>query len=76
MAGGRLMKKSVVMQIIVVVIFGILAAVDIIAFYIPIAAIVVIALVLFRPKWLLRFFHKLYEVDLPDTENHSSIWKS
>ena len=74
-AGGGLMKNSVKMQIIVVVIFGVLAAVDIIAFYIPIAAIAVIALVLFRPKWLLRFFHKLYELDLPDTENHSSFRK-
>jgi hypothetical protein len=66
------MKKSVMLQIIVVVIFGVLAAVDIIAFYIPVAAIVVIALVLFKPRWLYRFFQKLYEKEMPEAKNHPS----
>ena len=50
-----------------------IAVVDALSVFVPIAAIAIIALVLFRPKWLFRFFHKLYDRDLPNTENHSSV---
>ena len=55
------MKKGVLLQVIAVVILAILAVVDIFAFYFPIVAIVMIALILFKPKWLLHFFQKIYE---------------
>ena len=55
------MKKSTQWQIIAVLILVAIAIVDAISFFVPIAAIAVIALLLFRPKWLFRFFEKLYD---------------
>jgi len=67
------MRKSTQLQIMAVLIFVVLAVVDALSVFVPIVAIAVIALMLFRPKWLFRFFQKLYDRELPNTENHSSF---
>jgi len=67
------MRKSIQLQILAVLILVAIAVADALSVFVPIAAIAVIALVLFRPKWLLRFFHKLYDEDLPNAGNHSSF---
>gem|GEM_PF-1328055 len=54
------MKKSTQLQIIAIIILIVIAIVDAFPFT-PVAAIAAIALLLFRPKWLFRFFQKLYE---------------
>lgn len=69
------MRKSTQLQIMAVLILVAIAVVDALSVFVPIAAIAVIALILFRPKWLFRFFHKLYDKELPKAENHSSVWK-
>ena len=67
------MRKSTRLQIMAVLILVAIAVADALSVFVPIAAIAVIALVLFRPKWLFRFFQKLYDEDLPNTGNHSSF---
>ncbi len=54
------MKKSTQLQIIAIIILIVIAIVDAFPFT-PVAAIAAIALLLFRPKWLFRFFQKLYD---------------
>jgi hypothetical protein len=54
------MKKSTQLQIIAILILIVIAIVDAFPFT-PVAAISAIALLLFRPKWLFRFFEKLYD---------------
>ena len=55
------MKKSTQWQIIAVLILVAIAIVDALSIFVPIAAIATIALLLFRPKWLFRYFEKLYD---------------
>jgi hypothetical protein len=55
------MKKSTQWRIIAVLILVAIAIVDALSFFVPIAAIAAIALLLFRPKWLFHFFEKLYD---------------
>ena len=55
------MKKSVLLRIIAIVILIGIAIVDAITVFIPITAVAAIALLLFRPKWLLKFFDRIYE---------------
>jgi len=54
-------KKSVLLRIIAIVILIGIAIVDAITVFIPITAVAAIALLLFRPKWLLKFFDRIYE---------------
>lgn len=67
------MRKSTLLQIVAVLILVAIAIVDAFSLFVPIAAIAAIGLLLFRPKWLFRFFQKLYDNELPDTEDHSSF---
>ena len=67
------MRKSTQLQIMAVLIFVVLAVVDALSVFVPIVAIAVIALMLFRPTWLVRFFQKLDDRELPNTETHSSF---
>lgn len=55
------MKKSTVLRIAAIVILIGFAIVDAITIFVPIVAIAAIALLLFRPRWLLTFFEKVYE---------------
>ena len=66
------MKKSTQLQIIAVVILIAIAVVDALSVFVPIAAIALIALLLFRPKWLFHFFEKLYDKGAPGSENFTS----
>lgn len=59
------MKQSTKWQIIVIVILIAIAVVDALSVFVPITAIAAIALLLFRPKWLLHFFEKLYDKGTP-----------
>jgi hypothetical protein len=59
------MKKSTQLQIIAIIILKSVAAVDAISIYLPLAALGGIALLLFKPKWLLSFFQKIYEKPSP-----------
>jgi len=54
-------KKSTLLRIIAIAVLIGIAIVDAITVFIPIAAVAAIALLLFRPKWLLNFFDKIYE---------------
>jgi len=55
------MKKSVQLRILVIIILIAIAVVDAFSLFVPIAAIICIALLLFRPKWLFTFFKKIYD---------------
>jgi hypothetical protein len=59
------MKKSTQWQIIAIAILIVIAVVDALSVFIPIAAVVGIALILFRPKWLFNFFQTLYDGKTP-----------
>jgi phosphoserine aminotransferase len=54
------MNKSVQWQILAIIILVAIAIVDALSVFIPIAAGIGIALVLFKPKWLFKFFKTLY----------------
>jgi phosphoserine aminotransferase len=55
------MSTSAKLRIFAVVVLIVLAVFDGIAFYIPIVAIVGIALLLFRPAWLFKFIAKVFD---------------
>ena len=59
------MKKSTQWQFIAIAILIVIAVVDALSVFIPIAAVVCIALILFRPKWLFNFFQTLYDKKTP-----------
>jgi hypothetical protein len=59
------MKKSVQSQIIAIVILIAIAIVDALSVFVPIAAGILIALILFKPKWLFKFFNTLYDGTAP-----------
>jgi hypothetical protein len=59
------MKKSTQLQFVAIIILVAVAAVDAISIYLPLAALGGIALLLFKPKWLLSFFQKIYEKPSP-----------
>ena len=59
------MKKSTQWQIIAIAVLIVIAVVDALSVFVPIAAVGGIALLLFRPKWLYNFFQTLYEKTAP-----------
>jgi hypothetical protein len=59
------MKKSTQWQIIAIAVLIVIAVVDALSVFVPIAAVGGIALLLFRPKWLYKFFQILYEKTTP-----------
>jgi hypothetical protein len=54
------MKKSVKLQIFTAVVLVVIAALDAVSIFIPVAAVAALALILFKPKWLLTYFQDLY----------------
>jgi len=59
------MKKSTQWQVFAICILIVIAVVDALSMFVPIAAIGGIALLLFKPKWLFRFFQTLYDKTSP-----------
>jgi hypothetical protein len=59
------MKKSTSRKAILILI-GIAIA-DIGLAVVPVAAIIAIVLIIYKPKWLLRFIKNLYDEDSADT---------
>jgi hypothetical protein len=59
------MKKSSQWQIIAIAVLIVIAVVDALSLFVPIAAVGGIALLLFRPKWLYNFFQTLYDKTAP-----------
>ncbi len=55
------MKKSLQLRIMAILILIAVAIVDAFSIFVPIAAVIGIALILFRPKWLFTFFEKVYD---------------
>jgi len=55
------MKKSLQLRIMAILILIAIAIVDAFSIFTPIAAVIGIALILFRPKWLFTFFEKIYD---------------
>lgn len=55
------MKQSTRLQTLAIIILIVLAVIDAIAYFVPIAAIAGIVILLFKPKWFLNFINKIYE---------------
>jgi len=53
------MKKSLQLRIMAILILIAIAIVDAFSIFVPITAVIGIALILFRPKWLFTFFEKI-----------------
>jgi len=55
------MNRSTKYQIIAILVLTILAIVDAFSVFIPIVAIIGIAIFLFKPKWFANFVKNIYE---------------
>ncbi len=55
------MKRSIKYQIIAILILITLAVLDAFSVFVPIVAIIAIAILLFKPKWFANFVKYLYE---------------
>jgi len=55
------MKRSTKYQIIAILILVVLSVVDAFSVFIPIVAIILIGIFLFKPKWFANFVKYLYE---------------
>jgi hypothetical protein len=61
------MKKSMQLQVTTVAVLVIIAVLDAFSLFIPLAALGALALVLFKPRWLLTYMQNLYgAADRPD----------
>lgn len=54
------MKKSIQLQMTTAAVLVIIAVLDAFVIFIPLAALGALALVLFKPRWLLAYMQNLY----------------
>lgn len=55
------MKQSTQLRIFAILILIALAIIDAFSFFVPVVAILGLILILWKPKWLRNFIHKVYE---------------
>ena len=54
------MRKSMKLQILTAVVLIVVAVIDAVSIFVPLVALGALALVLFKPRWLLIYIQNLY----------------